>query len=55
MSWALFIVFSNHVFYSQNAKRDNAGLQRRGANSSKLGRRKHHEEEAIAASAASLC
>ena len=36
-------------------KRDNAGLQRRGANPLKLGRRKHHEEEAIAASAASLC
>ncbi len=33
----------------------NAGLQRRGANSRKLHRRKHLEEDAIAASAASHC
>lgn len=39
----------------QNATRDNAGLQRRGANRCKSARRKHHEEDAVAASAASHC
>jgi len=44
-----------HRFSQESSQRPNAWLQRRGANPRKLRRRKYHEKDAIAASAASHC